>query len=147
ATFFLFAFRYTASFSGYSDIALGTAQIMGFRLMTNFRRPYFASSIREFWQRWHISLSTWFRDYVYVPLGGNRVGVFRWNFNILVTFLVSGLWHGANWTFIIWGTLHGIYQILGVKLKTFTDRILPVRKQNTKCTRHIFPSCICLDIL
>jgi len=108
ATIF-FAYQIYCDFSGYSDIAIGTARIMGFNLMTNFRRPYFAKSIAEFWRRWHISLSTWFRDYVYIPLGGNRVSIPRNYFNLFITFFVSGIWHGANWTFIVWGALHGWY--------------------------------------
>ena len=104
----LFPFQIYGDFAGYSLIAIGAARVMGFRLMENFRRPYFACSIGEFWHRWHISLSTWFRDYVYIPLGGNRVGRARQYFNLLVTFVVSGIWHGANWTFICWGTLHGV---------------------------------------
>ncbi|TPE40013.1 MBOAT family O-acyltransferase [Pontibacter mangrovi] len=108
-----FAFQIYCDFSGYSDIAIGTAQVMGFRLMENFRRPYFSKSIKEFWGRWHISLSTWFRDYLYIPLGGNRVLKWRWYYNLFVVFLVSGLWHGANWTFIVWGALHGFYQVFG----------------------------------
>lgn len=99
-------------FSGYSDIALGTARTMGFRLMVNFRSPYFAKSITEFWQRWHISLSTWFRDYVYIPMGGNRMGNSRTCLNLLIVFLLSGLWHGADWKFVIWGLIHGILLIL-----------------------------------
>lgn len=99
-------------FSGYSDIALGTARTMGFRLMVNFRSPYFAKSITEFWQRWHISLSTWFRDYVYIPMGGNRTGNSRTCINLLIVFLLSGLWHGADWKFVIWGLIHGILLIL-----------------------------------
>lgn len=109
----LFAFQIYCDFSGYSDIAIGSAQVMGFRLMDNFNRPYFSKSIGEFWQRWHISLSTWFRDYVYIPLGGNRAGRGRWCFNIMVVFLISGLWHGAAWTFLIWGGLHGLYLVIG----------------------------------
>ncbi|MBN2350165.1 MAG: MBOAT family protein [Bacteroidales bacterium] len=116
ATFF-FSFQIYCDFSGYSDIAIGTALIMGYKLMQNFNRPYFAINIREFWQRWHISLSTWFRDYVYIPLGGSRVNTFRRYFNLFVTFLVSGLWHGANWTFVIWGALHGLYSVIGVRFK------------------------------
>ncbi|MEJ8801761.1 MBOAT family O-acyltransferase [Pontibacter sp. H249] len=108
-----FAFQIYCDFSGYSDIAIGSAQVMGFKLMENFRRPYFSKSIREFWGRWHISLSTWFRDYLYIPLGGNRVLKWRWYYNIFIVFLVSGFWHGANWTFIVWGALHGFYQIFG----------------------------------
>ena len=106
---FFFAFQIYCDFSGYSDIAIGAARIMGYDLMTNFRQPYFARSIREFWQRWHISLSTWFRDYVYIPMGGGRVSRFLQYRNLILTFLVSGLWHGANWTFIVWGGLHGLY--------------------------------------
>lgn len=108
ATFF-FAFQIYCDFAGYSNIAIGAARIMGFDLMTNFKRPYFSTNIGEFWHRWHISLSTWFRDYVYIPLGGNRVSVARNYFNIFITFVVSGIWHGANWTFVIWGSLHGFY--------------------------------------
>ena len=98
-----FSIQIYCDFSGYSDIAIGTAKLLGINLLTNFKSPYFSSSIREFWTRWHISLSTWFRDYVYIPLGGNRCGKIRHNFNLMITFLTSGLWHGANWTFVVWG--------------------------------------------
>jgi D-alanyl-lipoteichoic acid acyltransferase DltB (MBOAT superfamily) len=104
---FLFAVQIYCDFSGYSDIAIGAARIFGYQLMTNFRMPYFSTSLAEFWQRWHISLSTWFRDYLYIPLGGNRVSTPRWVVNILLVFTLSGLWHGANWTFVIWGAIHG----------------------------------------
>ena len=107
-----FALQIYCDFSGYSDIAVGTARLFGIRLMTNFKSPYFSQSIREFWARWHISLSTWFRDYVYIPLGGNRVTAARHYLNLMVTFLVSGLWHGADWTFVIWGGIHGLGRIL-----------------------------------
>ena len=113
ATFF-FGSQIYCDFSGYSDIAIGSALILGYDLMTNFRRPYLSRSIREFWQRWHISLSTWFRDYLYIPLGGNRVLKWRWYYNVFITFLISGLWHGANWTFVIWGALHGLYLVLAI---------------------------------
>ncbi|MCB0791171.1 MAG: MBOAT family protein [Flavobacteriales bacterium] len=112
-----FAVQIYCDFSGYSDIAIGTANILGIRLMENFRRPYLSSSISEFWSRWHISLSSWFRDYVYIPMGGNRVVKWRWYGNLMVTFMLSGLWHGANWTFIVWGFLHGSYLILALVLK------------------------------
>ncbi len=112
ATLF-FAIQIYCDFSGYSDMAIGAARVMGFNLMENFRRPYFSRSIKEFWGRWHISLSTWFRDYLYIPLGGNRVVKWRWYYNLFVTFLISGLWHGANWTFIVWGALHGLYLVVG----------------------------------
>jgi alginate O-acetyltransferase complex protein AlgI len=109
-----FAFQIYCDFSGYSDIAIGAAQVMGFKLMENFRSPYFSKTISEFWSRWHISLSTWFRDYLYIPLGGNRVIKWRWYYNLFLTFLISGLWHGANWTFVIWGALHGLYLIFAI---------------------------------
>ncbi len=107
----LFAFQIYADFSGYSHIALGTARLFGFELMQNFATPYFSQNHPEFWRRWHISLSSWFRDYVYIPLGGNRTSKRRQAFNLLVTFTLSGLWHGANWTFIVWGVLNGLYVI------------------------------------
>lgn len=115
-------------FAGYSLIAIGAARMMGIRLMENFRRPYFSKNVREFWSRWHISLSTWFRDYVYIPLGGNRVSQLRHMSNLLTTFLISGLWHGANWTFLIWGGMHGIFQI-GENLwkKYVTTRLLRIQ--------------------
>lgn len=109
---FLFTIQIYCDFSGYSDIAIGTARLMGIKLMTNFKSPYFAGSLKEFWGRWHISLSTWFRDYLYIPLGGNRCSSFRHNVNIMITFLVSGLWHGANWTFVFWGGIHGFIQVI-----------------------------------
>ncbi len=109
----LFAFQIFCDFSGYSDIAIGTAKVLGYDLMKNFDKPYYAKSISEFWKRWHISLSTWFRDYVYIPLGGNRTIKWRWYYNLFITFLISGLWHGANLTFVVWGGLHGIYLICG----------------------------------
>ena len=116
ATFF-FAFQIYCDFSGYSDIARGSAKVMGFNLMLNFNRPYFSKSIREFWSRWHISLSTWFRDYVYIPLGGSRVSTIKRYRNLLIVFMLSGLWHGANWTFVIWGFMHGIFLITGTFIK------------------------------
>jgi len=122
ATFF-FAIQIYCDFSGYTDMARGAAKVMGYDLMENFRRPYFAKSIREFWQRWHISLSTWFRDYVYIPLGGSRQVKWRWYYNLLITFFLSGLWHGANWTFVIWGALHGCYLVIENMTGSFQNRI------------------------
>lgn len=104
-----FAFQIYCDFSGYSDIAIGLARLFGFNLVANFRYPYFARDIAEFWRRWHISLTTWFRDYVYIPLGGSRVSAAMTLRNVLVVFLLSGFWHGANWTFVLWGTLHALY--------------------------------------
>ena len=112
-----FSLQIYADFAGYSAIAIGAARVMGIELMENFNTPYFATSVGDFWHRWHISLSTWFRDYVYIPLGGNRKGRIRKYINVLLTFLVSGLWHGASWNFVIWGGIHGLYQILGDILK------------------------------
>jgi D-alanyl-lipoteichoic acid acyltransferase DltB (MBOAT superfamily) len=105
----LFAFQIYGDFSGYSDIAIGTARLFGFRLMTNFRYPYFSRDVAEFWRRWHISLSTWFRDYLYIPLGGSRKNRAMTLRNVLIIFVVSGFWHGANWTFIVWGALHAAF--------------------------------------
>lgn len=113
ATFF-YTFQIYCDFSGYSDVAIGAARVMGFTLMENFRTPYIAQSVSEFWRRWHISLSTWFRDYLYIPLGGNRKGPFRQYLNMLIVFLASGLWHGPNWTYVIWGGLNGLYQVMAV---------------------------------
>ncbi|MCI8303919.1 MAG: MBOAT family protein [Lawsonibacter sp.] len=118
-----FAFQIYCDFAGYSHIAIGAAQVMGFRLMENFRRPYLAMSVADFWRRWHISLSTWFRDYLYIPLGGNRRGKARKYVNTMITFLVSGLWHGANWTFVVWGGLNGAYQVIGELLAPLRERI------------------------
>ncbi|MDE7341114.1 MAG: MBOAT family protein [Lachnospiraceae bacterium] len=108
----MFAIEIYCDFSGYSDIAIGCARLFGIRLMTNFKSPYFSFSIKEFWSRWHISLSTWFRDYVYIPLGGNRVAKWRHLLNLLLTFLVSGFWHGASLTYVLWGGIHGLLQIV-----------------------------------
>ena len=108
-----FAVQLYCDFSGYSDIAIGCAKLFGIDLMENFKSPYFSKTIKEFWTRWHISLSSWFKDYLYIPLGGNRKGTIRTYINLMITFLVSGLWHGANYTFIIWGGLNGLYQIIG----------------------------------
>lgn len=118
ATLF-FTFQIYCDFGGYSNIAIGTAKVMGYNLMENFKRPYFALSIKDFWKRWHISLSTWFMDYVYIPLGGNRVKYSRHLTNLMITFLVSGIWHGANWTFILWGALHGTFLIINNLIKKF----------------------------
>ena len=127
ATLF-FSFQIYCDFSGYSDIAIGAARCMGFDLMQNFNRPYLATSIRGFWQRWHISLSTWFRDYLYIPLGGGRVKKPRHIFNLITTFVVSGLWHGANTTFVVWGFFHAVSQVIGDLTKKLRDKIWGLAK-------------------
>jgi len=116
-----FSFRIYCDFCGYSLIARGAAAVMGFRLMDNFRQPYLSCGMKEFWRSWHISLSTWFMDYVYIPLGGNRCSALRHALNLMATFLLSGIWHGANWTFVAWGCLHGVALCAGVAVR----RVLP----------------------
>ncbi|MBN1559561.1 MBOAT family protein [candidate division KSB1 bacterium] len=121
---YMYAFQIYCDFSGYSDIAIGAARVLGYNLSQNFSRPYFSKNVTEFWRRWHISLSTWFRDYLYIPLGGNHLGYARMLFNLMVVFVVSGLWHGANWTFLVWGAIHGVYAI-AAKLKVpWRDRLV-----------------------
>lgn len=130
ATIF-FAFQIYCDFSGYSLIAIGSAKVMGFDLMKNFNRPYLARSISEFWKRWHISLSTWFKDYLYISIGGNKVSVSRWYFNLLFVFIISGLWHGANWTYIIWGALNGFYLVFAIiseKIRTKINNYIRIKK-------------------
>lgn len=119
----LFAIQIYCDFAGYSTIAVGAAKILDFELMENFNCPYFAASIKEFWHRWHISLSTWFRDYLYIPLGGNRKGKLRKHINVLIVFTVSGLWHGAAITYVVWGFLHGAYQVIGDIIKPIKEEI------------------------
>jgi D-alanyl-lipoteichoic acid acyltransferase DltB (MBOAT superfamily) len=123
-----YSFQIYCDFFGYSTIALGSAKLMGFDLMDNFKTPYLAKNIAEFWHRWHISLSTWFRDYVYIPLGGSRVKFGRWAFNILVVFVLSGIWHGAAWTFLLWGLAHGLLHIVE---KVLRDK-LPLKEHKSK---------------
>ncbi len=118
-----FALQIYCDFMGYSTIAVGAAKVMGFTLMENFETPYLAKSISEFWRRWHISLSTWFKDYVYIPLGGNRCSRARKYFNLMITFCVSGLWHGANWTFVAWGAMHGVFQVVGDFTRPFRQKL------------------------
>lgn len=138
----LFAIQIYCDFAGYSVIAMGAAKILGISLMENFNSPYLASSVAEFWRRWHISLSTWFRDYLYIPLGGNRKGKIRKYVNLMITFGVSGLWHGANWTYVIWGLLNGTYQIIGdilTSAKKKTVGLLGIKEDSLshKCLRVV----------
>lgn len=123
----LFAIQIYCDFSGYTDIAIGVARLMGVKLRDNFNQPYLATSIKDFWRRWHMSLTSWFTDYVYIPLGGSRCKLWRWALNVMIVFLLSGLWHGASLTFVVWGALHGFYQIIG-KLK-----LMAVKKV---CDKH-----------
>lgn len=120
---FFYSFQIYCDFSGYSDMAIGAAQVLGYKTMGNFNRPYFSKSIPEFWRRWHISLSTWLRDYLYIPLGGNRVSIPRWYFNLFFVLLICGLWHGANWTFVVWGGLHGLYLVISSLTQNVRGRI------------------------
>ena len=145
----LFAVQIYCDFSGYTDIAIGCARIMGIRLMKNFDHPYRAQSIKEFWSRWHISLSTWFRDYLYIPLGGNRKGSVRRYVNLFIVFLVSGLWHGASWTFVLWGALHGIYQIVGHLTLPYRNRLLDktglARREGLMCALRTLGTFVLVD--
>lgn len=128
-----FTIQIYADFGGYSAIAIGLAKILGINLMNNFNSPYFSISIKDFWGRWHISLSSWFKDYLYIPLGGNRKGNKRTLVNKMIVFFLSGLWHGANWTFIVWGGLHGLYQVIEDTLGKFIDAKILKGRVNTKC--------------
>jgi D-alanyl-lipoteichoic acid acyltransferase DltB (MBOAT superfamily) len=141
----LFTFQIYCDFSGYSDIAIGLSRLFGFSLMKNFHYPYISRNITEFWQRWHISLSTWFRDYVYIPLGGGRVSKILHFRNIMTIFIVSGFWHGANWTFIFWGFLHGCYYIplIFSKKKSLSeypayDKLFPSRLEISQILQTFF---------
>lgn len=118
-----FSIQIYCDFASYSTIAAGAAKVLGFELTENFNTPYFSASIREFWRRWHISLSTWFKDYLYIPLGGNRCGRIRRHVNIMVTFLVSGLWHGASWHYVVWGAVHGVFHVVGDEMDRVRKRI------------------------
>ena len=135
---FFFMFQLYLDFSAYSDIAIGAARVLGFDLQSNFRRPYWATSISDFWHRWHISLSTWFRDYVYIPLGGNKRGVKRHLINLLITFVLSGVWHGASWNFVLWGLLNGLFLIAQV----FIDRRKTSKKPKTSFVKRLLQSAV-----
>ena len=146
ATIF-FAFQIYCDFSGYSDIARGSAKVMGFELMVNFDKPYLSKSISEFWKRWHISLSSWFKDYVYIPLGGNRVNKLKVYRNLFITFLLSGLWHGANWTYVIWGGLNGLYLIFSQVSVSYRQRIVEFTKINRLPKAHNIVKVACTFVL
>ncbi len=131
-----FAIQLYCDFAGYSIIAVGASKVLGLSIIDNFDTPYFSRSVKEFWRRWHISLSTWFRDYLYIPLGGNRVSTFRKYLNLMIVFLVSGIWHGAGWTFIIWGGLHGLFQIIGELLKPARKGVIKALQIKTDSHSH-----------
>lgn len=138
----LFAVQIYCDFSGYSMIAIGSAKVMGFTLMENFNCPYLARTVSGFWKRWHISLTSWFRDYLYIPLGGNRKGTARKYINMMIVFIVSGLWHGAAWTYIVWGFLNGIFQVVGIMTRKHRDRFYAKMGLHTKSIGHS-----CLQII
>ena len=138
----LFAFQIYCDFASYSNIAIGAAKVMGFRLMENFNTPYFAQSVAEFWRRWHISLTTWFRDYLYIPLGGSRKGKWKKYRNIMIVFLISGLWHGASWHFVFWGCLNGMYQVIGECIKPVKECIVKQFKIRTEVFSHKLMKCM-----
>lgn len=143
----LFAFQIYGDFAGYSTIAAGAAKVMGFELMDNFNAPYYSRSVGEFWRRWHISLSSWFRDYLYIPLGGNRKGTVRKYMNLMAVFSVSGLWHGAAWTFLLWGGVNGAYQIIGSLLQPVRNRLAAVFKIKRDAFSHQLLKCAVTFIL
>jgi len=143
----LFAIQIYCDFGGYSTIAMGAAEILGIELMENFNAPYLSLSVAEFWRRWHVSLSSWFKDYLYIPLGGSRKGKVRKQINKMIVFLVSGLWHGANMTYVIWGGVNGLYQVLGDVLQPVRNRVVSFFHLNTKSVGHKVFSCIVTFIL
>lgn len=132
----VYALQIYCDFAGYSAMAIGAGQMLGIRLPVNFRTPYFAQSVQEFWRRWHISLSTWFRDYVYIPLGGSRCAKWKKYRNVFIVFLVSGLWHGAMWSFVLWGAIHGLYQIVGGLTKPAREKLLDGLHVNRESTTY-----------
>lgn len=144
---FLFTVQIYCDFSGYSDMARGLARILGFELMINFNAPFFSKSVAEFWRRWHISLSSWFRDYVYIPLGGNRVSQSRWQYNIFLTFLLTGIWHGANWTFVIWGCLNGFFIIFSRQTAEIRDRISNFFQLNGTTLQKFYQTAITFTLI
>lgn len=133
----LYSFQIYCDFAGYSNMARGVAQVIGIDIMENFKCPYFATNIQEFWRRWHISLTSWFRDYLYIPLGGNRKGEFRKQLNVLIVFTVSGLWHGASWNYVIWGAMHGVMQVIHNIFRNFIkvkEESFSTKLRNSVCT-------------
>lgn len=143
----LFAVQIYCDFAGYSIIAMGAAKVLGIHLMENFQAPYLSESVSEFWRRWHISLTSWFKDYLYIPLGGSRKGLWRKHINRIVVFLVSGLWHGAQWSFVAWGGLNGLYQVMGDLLKPCRDKAVQALRLNRDSIGHKLLRIIITNIL
>ncbi len=144
----LFTFQLYCDFSGYSDIAIGSARVLGFRLMKNFDQPFGSRTLPEFWRKWHISLSTWFRDYLYIPLGGNRVPPLRHYLNLLIIFTISGLWHGANWTYVIWGCLHGFFMIFSTATVRIRQKLIQLFKlERFPRFHHILQMCTTFSLV
>ncbi|WP_298730707.1 MBOAT family O-acyltransferase [uncultured Subdoligranulum sp.] len=146
----LFGVQLYCDFSGCTTIAMGAAKLLGIDLIDNFQAPYLSRSNAEFWRRWHISLSTWFRDYLYIPLGGNRKGKARKYLNVLITFAVSGLWHGAQWSFVFWGLLNGLYQVVGDLLRPVRRKLLHLTALDTDTLGHkvvqVVCTCLCVNL-
>ena len=132
----LFAIQIYCDFYGYSTIAKGAAEILGIYLMENFDAPYFSQSVAEFWRRWHISLSSWFKDYLYIPLGGSRKGKFRKYLNKMIVFFTSGLWHGASWNFVVWRGINGLYQVIGEILMPVRDKLVEILRLDRNSLSH-----------
>lgn len=132
----MYALQIYTDFGGYSNIAIGSARVLGIKVMDNFNSPFFSTSVAELWRRWHISLSTWFRDYVYIPLGGNRKGTSRKYLNLLITFFVSGLWHGAAWTYAVWGLINGVFQVIGMILMPVRNKVVEVLHIDREAFSH-----------
>lgn len=144
----LYGIQIYADFSGYSNIVVGAGNLLGFDLIQNFKQPYFAGNIKEFWTRWHISLSSWLKDYVYIPLGGNRCSKVKMYRNLMITFLLSAIWHGTGWNYIIWGGLHGIYQVIGKASLQYRTKVKEILKINTNCfSYHLFQTFITFGLV
>lgn len=132
----MYALQIYTDFGGYSNIAIGSARVLGIKVMDNFNSPFLSTSVSELWRRWHISLSTWFRDYVYIPLGGNRKGKARKYINLLITFLISGMWHGAAWTYAVWGLINGVFQVIGMVLMPVRNKLVAMLHIDREAFSH-----------
>ena len=144
---FMYSLQIYTDFGGYSSIAIGSARVLGIKVMDNFNSPFMATSVAELWRRWHISLSTWFRDYVYIPLGGNRKGTVRKYLNLLITFFVSGLWHGAAWTYAIWGLINGVFQVIGMIMMPVRNKVVEILHIDREAFSHRLLKAVCTFFL